>query len=178
MGITTKGGDGGSTSLWSGQRVAKDDARVEAYGTVDELGSHLGFCRHAAKAPGVPEMLLEVQDDLFKVAGSLATLGAGFIDPLTDRELRRIEEQAAKIESSLGLQGFVITGATEASARIDVARTVCRRAERRIIALSREAELPDLVLPYMNRLSDFLFLLARREEANEGAIRYRERKAD
>jgi ATP:cob(I)alamin adenosyltransferase len=172
MGIVTKTGDDGLTGLWSGERVRKDDIRVEAYGTVDELDSVLGEAKHYLKRPDCRGIVEEIQRDLYRIAGELATRTGAFSSPLRDDDEQRIKTHIDCYEAEVPLHGFVVPGATLQSAKLDVARTVCRRAERRIIALARESDVPGPLRRYVNRLSDLLFMLARAEEAVDGGVRY------
>lgn len=170
--ISTKTGDGGLTDLWSGERVRKDDYRVEAYGTVDELSSFLGEAKHFVKRPETLAILEEVQRDLFQVAGELASRGKVFSNPVLPGDEERLFAYVERFERELDLRGFVVPGSTIQSAKLDIARTVARRAERRIVTLARESEVSPSVRKYMNRLSDLLFVLARWEEAGEDRIVY------
>mgnify|MGYP000920910349 CR=1 FL=1 len=172
MGIVTKTGDDGLTGLWSGERVRKDDPRVEAYGTVDELDSVLGEARHRLKRDDCRQIVDEIQRDLYRVAGQLATRSGTFSKPVTDADEARLAGYVARYEAEIPLTGFVIPGSNPQSAKLDVARTVCRRAERRIVSLAWDADVPEPLRKYMNRLSDLLFMLARAEEASDGGIRY------
>jgi ATP:cob(I)alamin adenosyltransferase len=187
MSIVTKTGDEGLTSLWSGQRVRKDDPRVEAYGTVDELSSFLGLARQAAKLPETSEAIDLIQRDLVRVAGELASVGKRFGRPMSPADVDALAASIEALEARVPLKGFVVPGRTEASARLDVARAVCRRAERRVLALAPspagpvgDADSADSADPsvggnlrqYLNRLSDYLFMLARAEEAAEGKLSY------
>jgi cob(I)alamin adenosyltransferase len=163
--IYTRGGDRGETSLGDGQRVAKTDARIEAYGTVDELNSFLGA---VLAAPDLPEefrpWLERVQNDLFDVGADLSV-------PLEDerqrlrvdpRQVERLEELCDLVNARLEpLKSFVLPGGGEASARLHVARAACRRAERAVFALAEEAGVNSAAVSYLNRLSDLLFILAR-----------------
>jgi cob(I)alamin adenosyltransferase len=173
--VTTGAGDGGTTRLAGGQEVSKADPRVEAYGTVDELGAVLGLARAVGQEarrtePNVAHMvavLEEVQHALFVVAGELATL------PADRREgMRRVEEaDVACLEAHIAsfnsqlppLEEFVLAGGGGVAAHLHLARTVCRRAERRVAALAEEpgGAAEPLPLRYLNRLSDLLFVLAR-----------------
>lgn len=172
MSIVTKTGDHGQTSLWSGERVDKDDLRVEAYGTIDELNAHLGVARHLVR-PETATHLEAMQNLLFNVAGALASRDKTFVHPVRQEDLASMEALIEKLEHELKLTGFVIPGMTPASAQLDVARTVTRRAERRIIALARREEVPFLARQYVNRLADFLFILARNEERQAGVLTYK-----
>lgn len=170
--ISTKTGDGGLTDLWSGERVRKDDARVEAYGTVDELSSFLGEAKHWVKRPETLSILEEIQRDLFRAAGELASRGTPFPDPVLPGDEERLFSYMERFEGRLGLKGFVVPGSTVQSAKLDIARTVARRAERRIVTLARDSEVSPALRKYVNRLSDLLFVLARWEEAGEDKIVY------
>jgi ATP:cob(I)alamin adenosyltransferase len=172
MSITTRTGDDGLTGLWSGERVRKDDLRVESYGTIDELDSVLGEAKHWLKRPDCRVIVEEVQHDLYRVAGELATRTGRFVNPVTDADENRLAGYVEQYEAQLGLTGFVVPGATVQSAKLDIARTVCRRAERRIVSLARDADVAGPLRRYVNRLSDLLFILARAEEAAEDKISY------
>jgi cob(I)alamin adenosyltransferase len=166
--IYTKTGDAGDTGLFGGGRVPKDDARVEAYGDVDELNAAVGLALAIAPVPRVDDVLAPIQHDLFSIGAILATpaldkmhqqLAKARID---DSRLAELEAAIDACEAELEpLRAFIMPGGTPKSAALHVARTVCRRAERRVIHLRREVELPALVLVYLNRLSDLLFVLAR-----------------
>jgi ATP:cob(I)alamin adenosyltransferase len=172
--ISTKTGDNGTTGLWSGERIEKDDPRVESYGTIDELNSFLGDARRSVKTPRAAEIIDAVQEDLFRVAGALATRGeAAYVQPVCGDDVERITAAVHELEAAVPLKGFVIPGSTASSAKLDICRTVCRRAERRIVALARAEPVDDHVRRYVNRLSDLLFMTARYEEHAEGAIRYK-----
>lgn len=172
MSIVTRTGDDGLTGLWSGERVRKDDLRVEAFGTVDELDSLLGEARHSLKRSDCQKLVDSIQHDLYRVAGELATRTGAFADPIVDADEKRLSDAIAAFEREIALTGFVVPGNTPQSAKVDVARTVCRRAERRIVTLARDADVSGALRRYINRLSDLLFMLARAEEASDGGIRY------
>ncbi|HTX73485.1 MAG TPA: cob(I)yrinic acid a,c-diamide adenosyltransferase [Rectinemataceae bacterium] len=172
MSIVTKTGDEGLTSLLSGERVWKDDLRVEAYGTVDELSAVLGLARHGAQVAEVVAVIDEVQHDLVRLGGELASRAAPFGRPIGPADEERLTAKVAELEGRIPLRGFVIPGMTESSARLDQARTVARRAERRVVALARDADISEALRRYLNRLSDLLFMLARAEEDAVGAIRF------
>ncbi len=163
MKIYTKTGDKGETSLYDGTRVRKDSVRVESYGTVDELNSNLGFASHFIQDEDIRQKLFQVQKKLFFVAGELATKEEGkFKNGVTDEDIaaleRWIDEYLTKIEK---VDSFIIPGSSYGSASLHVARTVCRRAERRILALSREDEVRPQVIKFVNRLSDTIYAFAR-----------------
>lgn len=175
MKIYTKTGDGGETGLFGGGRVPKNHLRVEAYGAVDELNAAIGFARALEPAGLADALLLEVQRDLFAIGGQLASPEPGKVaKALTKAALGagRVAALEAAIDSTEvslePLAGFIIPGGTLKAAALHVARTVCRRAERSVVTLSREASLPPVVLPYLNRLSDLLFVLARSANAAAG----------
>jgi cob(I)alamin adenosyltransferase len=171
--IYTRAGDAGETSLGDGRRVRKDDARLEAYGTVDEVNALLGA---VLAEPGLPAAwapwLTRVQNDLFDVGADLAVPEEERDDRSSARERTRLrvdpgqvtwlEERCDEVNEALApLTSFVLPGGTPLAARLHVARTVCRRAERAMVTLAAEAEVNPVALAYVNRLSDLLFILAR-----------------
>ncbi len=168
MKIYTKTGDSGDTGLFGGTRVPKSDPRVDAYGDVDELNAALGVARSSELMPRIDEVLVPIQRDLFAIGALLATpdrekmkahLDKARIDEGRIAELERaIDDGDAELEP---LKAFIIPGGTPKAAALHHARTVCRRAERRVVALRATVEVPDLVVIYLNRLSDLLFTLAR-----------------
>ena len=168
MRIYTRTGDEGGTALFGGGRVGKDHPRVEAYGDVDELNASLGLARAIGVMPRVDEVLVPIQRDLFAIGALLATpdhdkmreqLAKARIDEGRIEELERaIDGCEQELEP---LQSFIIPGGTPKAAALHVARTVCRRAERRVVHLANEVSMPPLVVIYLNRLSDLLFMLAR-----------------
>jgi cob(I)alamin adenosyltransferase len=174
--IYTRTGDEGTTGLFGGGRVDKSHPRVEAYGEVDELNAALGLARSIEMMPRIDEVLVPVQRDLFAIGALLATpdhakmreqLEKARVDEGRIAQLERaIDEGEAELEP---LRSFIIPGGTPKAAALHVARTVCRRAERRVVALAREIELPELVVIYLNRLSDLLFVLARVANRRAGA---------
>ena len=176
MKIYTKTGDKGDTGLFGGGRVPKDDIRVEAYGDVDELNAVLGMARCIEMMPRIDEVLVPIQRDLFAIGALLATpdrekmamhLEKARIDEGRIAELERaIDDGELELEP---LRAFIIPGGTPKAAALHVARTVCRRAERHVVRLQREVELPALAIIYLNRLSDLLFTLARLANRRAGA---------
>ncbi len=170
MKIYTRKGDDGTTGLWYGGRVSKSDGRPEAYGAVDEAASALGMCRAACTDDDeVHADILRIQTELFVAGAELATapeaagrLQAG-VSKVTDEMVERLEHDIDRYMERVDLPPkFVIPGGTELSARLDVARTMIRRAERRVVDLKRAGELPDdLVLTYLNRASDTVYAIAR-----------------
>ena len=176
MRIYTRTGDAGDTGLFGGGRVGKDDPRVEAYGDVDELNAALGLARAVEMMPRIDETLVPIQRDLFSLGALLATpdrdrmrqhLEKARIDEGRVAELERaIDDGEAELEP---LRAFIVPGGTPKAAALHVARTVCRRAERRVVTLSRDVEIPGIVVVYLNRLSDLLFVLARVANRRAGA---------
>ena len=168
MKIYTKTGDAGTTGLFGGGRVGKDHPRVEAYGDVDELNATIGLARAVDVMPRVDEVLVPIQRDLFAIGALLATpdrekmrqhLQKARVDEERVAELERaIDEADRELEP---LRAFVLPGGTPKAAALHVARTVCRRAERRVVRLQADEEMPQVVVIYLNRLSDLLFTLAR-----------------
>lgn len=169
--IYTRGGDGGETSLGDGSRVSKLDRRIGAFGTVDELNSALGVLLARDVPDGLREPLTRIQNELFDVGADLS-VPWGVTDRLRVEQgmIDRLEELCDTFNAELPeLRSFILPGGTEAAARLHVARTICRRAERDVLAGSQEVELNPLVLVYLNRLSDLLFILARTANARAGA---------
>ena len=163
--VVTKGGDGGQTSLGDGRRVAKDDARVEAYGTVDEANAALGALRLHCDAA----ILATVQNDLFDVGADLCVPGeAGARLRMSDAATLRIEAEIARLNAGLPpLTSFVLPAGSADVVAAHVARTVVRRAERRVVSLAAAETVNAEVIRYLNRLSDYLFVLARSLSAGE-----------
>ena len=165
MKIYTRTGDTGETSLFDGTRARKDDARVDAYGEVDELNAWLGFVRASRLDPALDEELVALQRDLFALGAQLADPADKLAARVTkavidDDHIVRLEQLIDRLEGELPpLRRFILAGGTAAGAALHVARTVCRRAERRIVALNPPVD--PILLRYVNRLSDLLFVLAR-----------------
>jgi cob(I)alamin adenosyltransferase len=176
MKIYTKTGDAGDTGLFGGGRVPKSHPRVEAYGDVDELNAVLGLARAAEPMPRIDEVLVPIQRDLFAIGALLATpdrekmqshLTKARIDEARISDLEHaIDDGDAELEP---LKSFIVPGGTQKAAVLHVARTVCRRAERRVVDLASQTEIPSLVIIYLNRLSDLLFTLARVANKRSGA---------
>ena len=176
MKIYTRTGDEGDTALFGGGRVGKDHPRVEAYGDVDELNAALGMARAVEMMPRIDEVLVPIQKDLFAIGALLATpdhdkmkeqLSKARVD---DGRIEQLEQAIDACERELEpLRSFIIPGGTPKAAALHVARTVCRRAERRVVHLSQDIALPPLVVIYLNRLSDLLFMLARVANKRAGA---------
>jgi len=170
MSISTKTGDKGKTGLWSGERVWKDDLRVEAYGTIDELNSFLGEAKHYVSEKLIFERIELIQNDLFRVAGQLASKDTQYVVPMELQDVENLTEMVHDYESKIELKGFVIPGSTIASAKLDICRTIARRAERIIISLKKNEDIPEVLIQYVNRLSDLLFMMARCEEQKADKI--------
>jgi cob(I)alamin adenosyltransferase len=178
--VATGKGDDGTTGLLFGGRIAKDDLRTDAYGAVDEAVASLGLARLALRESALrelSELVLRLQRELFVVGAELATnptavdrLQEG-VTRVSEQMLQDLESELARWESQMEMpREFVIPGETAASAALEVARTVVRRAERRIVELERTLEAPsDWVVPYVNRLADLLWVLARAAEQAEHA---------
>ena len=172
--IYTRGGDLGETSLGDGHRVAKHNPRVGAYGTVDELNAGLGVARLHAAEGAIGDWLERIQNDLFDVGADLCVPPPPEDDERHRSRLRVSPEQVAWLEQRIDevngalppLTSFVVPGGTPLAAHLHVARTICRRAERDVVALSAQEPVTPEVIAYLNRLSDLLFVLAR--AANEG----------
>ncbi len=172
MKIYTKTGDDGTTSLFSGGRVPKHHLRVESYGTVDELNSTLGFARTQHPTADTDAYLLRVQHQLFNVGADLSTpldAPTSYVVRMDAATITWLEESIDTMTDALPpLNYFILPGGSPAAAAIHMGRTVCRRAERLITALAEHEPLGDQVVPYINRLSDFLFTLARWENQQAG----------
>jgi cob(I)alamin adenosyltransferase len=164
--IYTKTGDAGETSLFDNSRVSKADERVDAYGEVDELNATLGAARAAGLSADLAEMLETIQKELFAVGARLADPSRRIADRVTKAavqgaDVERLEQAIDRLEGELEpLRRFILPGGALPGALLHVSRTVCRRAERRVVALGRDAVEP-IVIVYLNRLSDLLFVMAR-----------------
>lgn len=166
MKIYTKSGDAGETGLFGGGRVPKDDERVDAYGEVDELNATLGLARGCPMPMDMDALLLRLQDQLFTLGAVLATpadtKASSYIPELKAEWAEDMERAIDSFEAELPkMTHFVLPGGTQAAAALHLARTVCRRAERRTVPLLREGKIPQAVVVYLNRLSDLLFVMAR-----------------
>ncbi len=166
MKIYTRTGDSGETGLLGGTRVPKDHLRVAAYGEVDETNACLGLALASSDGARLNTLLRQVQADLFALGAELADVRR---DPKRDAKSAVSEELVARLEKEIDvreaklppLRAFVLPGGTPTAAHLHHARTVCRRAERAVVALAREAQVDPLAIVYLNRLSDLLFVLAR-----------------
>ena len=166
LNIYTRTGDNGMTSLVGGVRVSKRDIRLEAYGTVDELNSHLGLLLTYLKDKN-KDQVFAIQNKLFSVASYLATdqskIKLRKQSVLTEDDSKELENAIDELQAQLPhIEHFILPGGCQASAQCHICRTICRRAERRIIVLTEEIKIDPNLLKYMNRLSDYLFVLARK----------------
>ena len=174
MKIYTKTGDSGETSLFDQTRVQKSNPRVDAYGEVDELNASLGVARAAGVDADIAAVIDDLQRDLFALGARLADPSAKIAPrvtkaSLTDAQVERLEQTIDRLETELPpLQRFILPGGTAAGAALHLARTVCRRAERRVVALG-PAQVDRLVVVYLNRLSDLLFVMARAVNHRSGS---------
>jgi cob(I)alamin adenosyltransferase len=172
MKIYTKTGDDGETGLWGGQRVRKDALRVRAYGDVDELNATLGILRSVGPSSDIDQRLARIQSELFVLGSDLATPGeAENIPRIKEEYTTTLEQEIDTFEAELPpLKQFILPGGTQAAAYAHLARTVCRRAEREVVMLADSEGEPinAVVLPYLNRLSDWLFVLGRLINARAG----------
>jgi cob(I)alamin adenosyltransferase len=160
--IYTRTGDHGQTSLFGGTRVAKNDARIAAYGTVDELSSFLGVARASSLPQPLDGELHAVQNDLFEIGAHLASPGISRFPGVDAARIEALERAIDAMESELApLTSFILPGGALAAAQLHVARTVCRRAERLVVALEDSSEATISTIAYLNRLSDYLFVAAR-----------------
>lgn len=158
MKIYTRTGDRGETSLFGGARVPKNDPRIDAYGTIDELNSHLGV----VLAIEANDQLLAVQRDLFEIGAHLASPGTSRFTGVPQSRIDELERGIDAMEAELApLKSFILPGGTPAAAQLHVARTVCRRAERLVVALHDDDPATQSSIAYLNRLSDYLFVAAR-----------------
>jgi cob(I)alamin adenosyltransferase len=165
MKIYTKTGDQGTTSLVGGTRVLKSDLRIDSYGTVDELNSYIGLLRDQDVNQSRKDILIEIQDRLFTIGSILATEPSNTkvkIPALQETDIAFLEEQIDGMDATLPpMRFFVLPGGHASVSFGHVARTVCRRAERHVITLSHQETIQPLVIKYLNRLSDYLFVLCR-----------------
>jgi cob(I)alamin adenosyltransferase len=171
--IYTRHGDEGETSLGGGQRVPKDSARIAAYGTVDELNSAIGVALAQGLSPRLRDTLPAIQNDLFHLGSDLAFREADKealeLPQIEARHVQKLEQIINELNEIVGpLQNFILPGGSNGAAQLHAARTICRRAERATLTLARAEPIGDFVLPYLNRLSDLLFVMARYENKQRG----------
>jgi cob(I)alamin adenosyltransferase len=173
MKIYTKTGDQGTTSLFGGKRVSKSDLRIDAYGTVDELNSYVGLLRDQQVNTKRKDVLLEIQDRLFTLGSILATEPGNVkvkIPSVQETDITFLEKQMDEMDAQLpSMKSFVLPGGHQSVSFGHLARTVCRRAERLVIALDKIEKVNELVIKYLNRLSDYLFVLCRMMTQELGA---------
>ena len=175
MKIYTKGGDSGETSLFDNTRVSKDDPRVDAYGEVDELNACLGAARAALDDVDLEQILVLIQRELFAVGARLADPSARIAGRVVkavvpEESIQRLEQTIDRLEQELPpLRRFILPGGGSAGAMLHLARTVCRRAERRVVALGADS-VDAIVIIYLNRLSDLLFVMARAANRRDGIL--------
>lgn len=168
MPIYTKTGDKGTTALFGGKRVLKCHELVDVYGSLDELNSWIGFLAALMKVADVHEFLTKIQADLFTIGGFLAGWKEAQLDPLLLR-VKEMEDRIDELEKNLDpLTNFILPGGTELSARLHMARSICRRVERQVVALAQREQVDEKIIMYLNRLSDLLFMLARFINYTEG----------
>ncbi len=173
MKLYTRTGDAGETSLFDGTRVSKSDSRVDAYGEVDELNAWLGLARASRLDDDLDAEIVQLQRDLFALGAQLADPADKITDRVTkaalgDNDVARLEQVIDRLEADLPpLRRFILAGGSPAGAALHVARTVCRRAERRMVALQPPVDA--VLVRYVNRLSDLLFVLARAVNHRAGA---------
>lgn len=174
MKIYTKTGDKGETSLFGAGRVSKDDIRIEAYGTVDELNSFIGLAITESKNDEVKQTLIKIQNQLFNLGSDLATPDEIqsqniSIPRITEEDYKYIEQQIDFFSERLDeLKYFILPGGTKSSTILHIARTICRRAERRVVALNNTVKINSNIIIFLNRISDLLFVLARYENKISG----------
>lgn len=174
MNIYTKAGDKGGTSLFDNVKVSKDDVRVESYGTIDELGAFLGLAKNYVEDEDLYNTINKIQHKLFTVATNLATEDDNKVaHRILEDDIKDLEDIIDKYMGMIGNPtGFIVNGSSTKSAYLHVARTVCRRGERRIVSLSGVAKVDPLVIKYVNRLSDAIYAMARYSEDKETKVSY------
>ena len=163
MSISTTLGDDGTTSLYSNEKVSKSNVRVEAYGTLDELDAFLSDARHHVSRVN-KEMIKGIQKILPRLMGELATIGNAFPDPITNEDVEYISNYVYSFEKAVNPVGLQELGQTISSAKLNICRTIARRAERKIVALNEMTSVSTHILALINRLSDLLFLMTIIEE--------------
>ncbi len=162
MKIYTRTGDSGETSLFGGRRVPKNDLRIEAYGTIDELNSFIGIARASWPSSPVDDELGRIQSDLFDAGAHLASPGMTRFGGIDASRIESLEQGIDRMESELApLQNFILPGGSLAAAQLHAARSICRRAERLVVALNDTTPPAQMTIRFLNRLSDYLFVAAR-----------------
>lgn len=180
MKIYTRSGDEGKTALFGGRRVGKDSARIEAYGTVDELNAHLGYAGATAANQEIREYITSMQHELFLLGSDLATpidMETAEVPRITEEHVRRLESLIDTLEERLQpIRYFILPGGTATASLLHICRTVSRRTERRIVHLATIEDINEFDIKYINRLSDLLFVLARyaNHVADQQDVRWRQ----
>lgn len=174
MDIYTKKGDKGETDLYDGARIFKDDIRVESYGTIDELISYMGLAKHYVEDETIYLILEDIQNKLFTITANLATRDKEKIKySIQNLDIKKLEQTVDIYMGRLSTpSGFIVPGSNKKSAYIHVARTICRRAERRIVTLSRSEDIDPLITKYINRLSDTLYAIGKYLEEKQIKVKY------
>jgi len=174
MKIYTKTGDQGKTSLIGGSRVDKSHSRIEAYGTVDELNAHIGLLSDLKVNQSRQEFLRKIQNNLFNIGSYLALEDQKVnikLEKISEKEVKYLEQQIDKMSKNLPvMKNFVLPGGAVEVSSCHIARTVCRRTERRVVSLQKEQEIDHVIMIYLNRLSDYLFVLCRQISSELGAV--------
>ena len=174
MKIYTKTGDRGSTSLFGGERVPKSHYRIDAYGTIDELNSYIGLLRDQEVNQKISETLIQIQHNLFVIGSILATEPNNTkvkVPRLEELDIQNLEVAIDKIDAELPpLKNFILPGGHPSVSFGHIARTVCRRAERLVVVLDSHEKIDPILIQYLNRLSDYLFMLCRKMSADLGVI--------
>jgi cob(I)alamin adenosyltransferase len=171
MKIYTKTGDDGTTSLYGGRRVKKNEARIDAYGTIDELNSFVGLCASSLLDTDVLEVIIEIQKRLFTIGSSLANDPIKKLDTpdILETDIQLLETTIDNLNEDLEpLKNFIIPGGNKAVSYAHICRTIARRAERRVVSLSELESVDPIIIKYLNRLSDFFFILARAIANDQG----------
>ena len=164
MKIYTKQGDHGDTGLVGGSRLPKDAARIESYGTVDELNAAIGVVRSTPLAAPIVPLLTQIQRDLFTMGAELASPADSAVPTIESRHVQQLEQWIDHWDATVPpLRNFILPGGTPSAGLLHLARVICRRAERRTVSLARHERVSAELVPYLNRLSDLLFVLARVE---------------
>lgn len=171
MKIYTKTGDDGTTGLFGGHRVSKDNARIEAYGTIDELNANIGYLKSTLTSAEFDGFLQTIQSKLFTIGSQLATIDEAklSVKPIGNDDIDRIEKEIDSLNSMTDpLRNFILPGGCQSSSYCHIVRTVCRRAERRVVTLNQQSQVSYEIMHFLNRLSDYFFVLARVLNKQEG----------
>ncbi len=162
-------GDRGTTSVFGGNKISKDDCQIDAYGNADELNSYIGFIRSINAHKELDRLLEKIQEDLFVLGSQISAISNPNLPQLTSDHVKFLEENIIKFENDLPeLKHFILPSGSHLGSLFHVARSVCRRTERSLVSLSKEKEINRNIIPYVNRLSDLLFTLAKYVNKNEG----------